>query len=724
MSGRSVEFMDALEPRRLFAARYALAVNFNDEALWDSNFSAAVTQAKALGVQAVRVWFGFNTYDERPNAWDPNPPFGTIPAGDDPKATPQQNWLQQSMKRAFDLKRAGFDVLAVLSPKGGAAPTSTGQVRTFVRYLMDAPETPGSNFKLSDAVDAWEIGNEVDVGEYWAPSKASKSAGLKSYVNNFLIPASQELHTGPSALWERVISAGVSYNPADVQTIISELVAKGATSAVDSIGFHPYNTYTPGSSTNLILDNTKKAVAYAAAIGKTVTATEWNVRGYSVTGSQDATWAKAVDETYRNVILPYYDAGYYFALINNYSARSTGTTSARPAGLLEHTANLDVTPTAPNADLQGWYTKLKGFYDSPMVPAEPFYSTFKSWNNTTTPTTPTVTTGSISGVVWQDDLNKAAPSGWRVFVDLNANGALDGAEPSGLTTGTTGAYTINFDSSLTGTGTGNLKLALPTGYVTSTNVGVTLLSNTKQTGKNFGVRKVVGTGSIAGVTFRDNNANGVFDSADTRLGSRVAFIDSNSNGKFDTGEPAATSDSSGNYKITGLLAGTYKVARSLASGYKLSNSPAGYVSVTLSSNTQAVTGIHLGSVTSSTVVKTSSTTPTTPTTPSPSTPTTGSASISGKVFAQISTWNAAVSAIAWKVFLDTDNDGVRDTGETYATAAADGTYALTGLAAGNYTVAMEKVSGWNVVTPSTKTFAVTLTTTSAKTGKNFVVAKA
>jgi hypothetical protein len=261
------------------------------------------------------------------------------------------------------------------------------------------------------------------------------------------------------------------------------------------------------------------------------------------------------------------------------------------------------------------------------------------------------------------------------------------------------------------------------GYVTSTNVTVSLLSNTKQAGKNVGVRKVVGTGSIAGVTFRDNNANGIFDSADTQLGSRVAYIDSNANGKFDTGEPAATSDASGNYKITGLLAGTYRVTRSLSTGYKLSNSPSGYVPVTLASNSQAITGIHLGSVTSSTVVGTPTTTPTTPTDPTTPPPTTGGASISGKVFAQISSWTAAAAAVSWKVFLDADNDGIRDTGEKYVTAATDGTYSLTGLAAGNYIVALEKVSGWNVVTPSTKTFAVTLLSTSVKTGKNFVVAK-
>ena len=78
---------------------------------------------------------------------------------------------------------------------------------------------------MRKAVDRWEIGNEVDSANYFKGT-------LKQYVSNFLKPASDELHVAG----EKVVSAGVSWNPEDVK----EMIGYGMLDMVDYVGFHPY----------------------------------------------------------------------------------------------------------------------------------------------------------------------------------------------------------------------------------------------------------------------------------------------------------------------------------------------------------------------------------------------------------------------------------------------------------------------------------------------------
>ena len=47
-----------------------------------------------------------------------------------------------------------------------------------------------------------------------------------------------------------------------------------------------------------------------------------------------------------------------------------------------------------------------------------------------------------------------------------------------------------------------------------------------------------GTASIAGTVWNDVNANGAWDSADTRLSGWTVYLDSNNNGTLDAGEPS------------------------------------------------------------------------------------------------------------------------------------------------------------------------------------------
>ena len=89
-----------------------------------------------------------------------------------------------------------------------------------------------------------------------------------------------------------------------------------------------------------------------------------------------------------------------------------------------------------------------------------------------------------------------------------------------------------------------------------------------------------GTGSISGVVFADQDANGLNDSGERLLPSAMVFVDSDGNGAPGEGEPSVTTGDDGAYSFSGLAAGTYTVRHYRAEG--TCNAPAGCVhSVTI-----------------------------------------------------------------------------------------------------------------------------------------------
>ena len=99
-------------------------------------------------------------------------------------------------------------LVAALQPIGASRVTDNVRGMIWTKLLVN------STFTLAQAVDSWEVGNEPDSVTFWKPSGTNKTTGLKSYVDNFLIPAAQELKLGA----ERVISGGVSFSPGDMKT--------------------------------------------------------------------------------------------------------------------------------------------------------------------------------------------------------------------------------------------------------------------------------------------------------------------------------------------------------------------------------------------------------------------------------------------------------------------------------------------------------------------------
>ena len=577
----------ALEPRRLLASA-GLAVNFNDESLWDANFDTAVAQAKSLGVTAVRVWLGFQGYGDRPNAYDPPAAFGTVYND----GIPSQNDAEQSMARIFDLKDAGFKVMVTVNDATKSIPTSAVQVQSFYRHLMDSPEVRGGTRTLDSAVDFWEVGNEPDSSNYWNPSASTKTVRLQSYVDQLLIPAATELKKDG----ETVVSAGVSYDPTDLNTILSRLTSKSAIGLIDYAGFHPYGTSTPGGSSQVV-DRATSAVAYAKKVGKPLMATEWNVRGFGTSGTTDVAWAAAMDDAYQRAIKDNFDYAFYFCMINNWSGRG-GSTSARPGGLLEHGYTGSVNPYSSVAT-------LKAYYESTLVASQPFYNTFKSWGGGTTPTIPTeptnpgTTQAIVSGVVTGAGTASSSLTSVRAYIDIDQDGAYDAFEPSDLAD-SSGAYAIPASTSPLPTSVYTIRIAVPSQL------------------------KIV-TGSA------------------TRA----------------------------------LVAGSTSTGVNFAVAPNGSNTPSG-----------------------------------------------NTATISGKVFAQVSKWNAAVAATTWTAFLDTDKDGKLDAGEkSFKTTSSSQNFTFTNLAAGTYRLALLPASGFGIVTPTAKYFTITVTKGQIKSGQNFVVKK-
>lgn len=210
------------------------------------------------------------------------------------------------------------------------------------------------------------------------------------------------------------------------------------------------------------------------------------------------------------------------------------------------------------------------------------------------------------------------------------------------------------------------------------------------------------SGSIAGTVFKDGDADGVKETGDTGLGGWKAFIDADKDGVLDTGEKTATTDSSGNYKFTGLAAGSYRVREVTGSGWRRTSPSAGYHTVTLASG-QAGTGKNFGN--------------------------TQNVLISGTIWNDLdgdgvkdvgdSATTTEPVLSGWKVYIDANKNGLLDTGEKTATTNSSGVFEFSLLPAGTYRLREVLPSGWRRTAPSSGYFDLTLGNGASATGKNF-----
>ncbi len=302
----------------------------------------------------------------------------------------------------------------------------------------------------------------------------------------------------------------------------------------------------------------------------------------------------------------------------------------------------------------------------------------------------------LSGQVYHDlngngskDAGEAGLQGWTVFLDTNNNGTLDSGEPS-TTTDSSGNYSF----ANIGAGTYRVREVVQAGFqqTTANPADIVPQSGVNVTGKDFGNFKQI---TISGQLFSDLNANGAKDSGEPGLSGWTVFLDSNNNGTLDSGEANTTTDANGNYSFANLGPGTYRVREVAQTGFaQTTTNPADIVA----SSGMNVTSVSLGNA---------------------------RPGIYGQVFEDLNgngvkdPGEAGLSG--WTVYLDTNDNGQLETGETSVTTNANGEYAFTSLASGTYGVREVLPSGWQQSRPGLPNFKLTasVTTTQISTGRDF-----
>ena len=288
--------------------------------------------------------------------------------------------------------------------------------------------------------------------------------------------------------------------------------------------------------------------------------------------------------------------------------------------------------------------------------------------------------GSISGTIWNDingdgifGAGESPLAGWTVYVDLNADGILTAGEPSAVTAG---AGTYSFPSQAYGTKSvrvipqANWAVISPAAGAAS----FLLLNGQARTAVNFGLRELLG--DVRGVVVDDVNGNGIQETGELPLPGLTVFADLNNDGLLTAGEPAALTAADGSYLLARLPTGTFSIVHQV---------PAGRIPAIGRPAVRSLT-VGIGTTTTAdffTLI------------PVPGT-------VSGRVFSDVNSdglFNAGDAPLAgWQVYADLNGNGIFDTAEPGTLSAADGSYALSGLAYGQISIRQTILPGFTATT--------------------------
>lgn len=335
---------------------------------------------------------------------------------------------------------------------------------------------------------------------------------------------------------------------------------------------------------------------------------------------------------------------------------------------------------------------------------------------TTSPSSlPATITGTVFNDVNQDGiydiLHEKFLAGDTVYLDTNNNGVLDPGEVSTITNNT-GNYTFSVLP-----GTYYIRVIPrpgfhqdPPGYFTITVAsGDTPIVNI---GEN-------NTATITGTLFQDLNGNGVLDPGEPGVAGETVFLDLGSTGVdnpgiynpatggFDKGDPSLATNYLGQFTFGDLTPGVYRIEVVSAAGF-VQDTP-GFVDVTVGAGQLVTANVGEGAP----------------------------ASISGVVYDDLNgngTMDPGEAVLPnAQVFADVNKNGVYNTSGIYtdglplisaepsALTDTTGTYTLTGLGPGTYTVRLIVPVGGQPTGPLNpgNTYTITLTPGEASTGNNF-----
>nr|WP_261344400.1 SdrD B-like domain-containing protein [Tautonia plasticadhaerens] len=312
----------------------------------------------------------------------------------------------------------------------------------------------------------------------------------------------------------------------------------------------------------------------------------------------------------------------------------------------------------------------------------------------------------ISGHVYDDldgdgsrDAGEPGLSGVTVYLDQNLNGSLDPGESSRVSDGS-GSY--RFDLS---PGAYFVRQVAPPGRNQTEPVGgfhYVSLSGAQDVVRNFGNQSIeVGKAPIMGRAYHDLDSDGVKDANEPGLAGWTVFADLDNNAMPSPGEPSATTDAEGNYRMLVDPGRVYQIREDVPTGWALTAPPVGYHIVPVFS-TRPVLGRDFGNIQ------------------------VGGGDDEGVLNGQVyddqdgdGVKDAGESGLAgWTVYLDQDEDGVLDPGEQSMLSNASGNYSFT-VEPGSYQIREVVMPNWQQTAPVGGVHEVTVAADQTISGLDF-----
>jgi len=203
--------------------------------------------------------------------------------------------------------------------------------------------------------------------------------------------------------------------------------------------------------------------------------------------------------------------------------------------------------------------------------------------------------------------------------------------------------------------------------------------------------------TISGRVFNDTNADGLFDGSDVGISGFRVFLDQDNNGILDAGEISKPVSATGTYTFSNVPAGTYRVREVFRSGWRQTYPALGYYQLTIGDGEKAKS---LSFANTDTVL------------------------IKGTVWMDANKnkkFDSSEGGLpGWSLYLDQNNNGVLDAGETSTVTDANGNYRFFNLPAGKYVVrVMQASSKYRLTAPASGTHILTLAAAGTRSNQNF-----
>ncbi|HEX8520860.1 MAG TPA: SdrD B-like domain-containing protein [Tepidisphaeraceae bacterium] len=268
--------------------------------------------------------------------------------------------------------------------------------------------------------------------------------------------------------------------------------------------------------------------------------------------------------------------------------------------------------------------------------------------------------------------------GWTVYDDANKNGQLDSTEVR-----TVADINGNFKLFWLPAGDHVIRQVSPSTawrQTTQDSYTVTVLDNQESLAGSFGVTN---NPQLRGTVYNDSNVDGSRGSNETGVKGALVWVDLDRDGQLDPKEPTTRTNRSGGYSFT-LGVGEYQIRQIPPKGYRPVAPGKGYRNITLNKRGATFTGQNFGA--------------------------TSLALIKGVVFQDTNRdglRRGAESGLAdVTVYLDTNKNGILDSGEKSTTTSSSGIYRFD-VAAGTYVV-RPVITNRSITSPKDGLYALTM----------------